>query len=1032
MTTPRFGWQVGIRLAGCASLLLPGLVLALLLPGGITLELDAQTAQLVSLPDPSQNPAAGGGVDSLVPSLSPDGRYVLFSSAAGNLLNNASSSSRPGPVPVQNVFLRDRSNATTTLVSINLPDNVGGNGDSVPVAVSTNGRYALFESSASDLVPGDTNGVNDVFLRDLVAGTTLLVSACANNGPADGASWSSVMTPDGRYVAFVSAADNLVPGDTNGIPDVFVRDMQTGRTTLASVGTTPAGSAGFPTSSSEAPDITPDGRYVVFYSSAGNLVPGMSGTGDIFVRDLAAGTTSWISAGASPVVAGAMGATNAVSYNHAISADGQFIAYESSPWFSTSAAPAGVILRYSLLTGTTDVINTNATVPTAVYQDARSLAMTPDGRFVAFVGNASGTLGTNTCIYVWDAQSGTTTLASGDLSNAVPPNSTCDWPALDNSGRFVVFLSNATNLVANTLAGDLHLYLRDLLSATTTLVDADTNGLGAGVSLATIPRLSADGRLVAFESAGLNLVPDDRNRSYDVFVRDTAAALTELISVRDPTLPCLTPNGPGTFSPLCLSADGRYLAFASEADNLVPGDTNGGSDVFVRDLVTSTNILVSVSTNGASSGDGASTDPAISSDGRYVVFTSSADNLVAGDTNKARDVFVRDLQAGTTILASLGTNGVSPGSGDSYLPMIGANNRFLFFHSKATNLARATFSGTENLFMRDLQARTNTALTTGGLYSSTMTPNRLYLSFSASSTSMTVQDAQAGTQLSTFSVGTSASSAQASPDGKWIVWSQAGSLYARYRTAGTNFIVSPQCPASHAGLRFSADSRFLAHATIAAQSPTDTNGVSDIYLYDFQNRTNLLISLSCASPGAPNGPSDSPDISADGRFVAYRSSASDIVPGDTNGLSDVFLYDRTNGITTLLSVNRFGTSSGNNKSFAPLFSRNGGILIFQSAASDLTSGDFNNGNDIFSFALSTSAPIPLFSAEISVGATPAQGPWISWPVLPGKTYRVQFKNDLNDSAWQNLAGGISVVGNQGYFNDFAPAADRRFYRIVAH
>jgi Tol biopolymer transport system component len=364
--------------------------------------------------------------------------------------------------------------------------------------------------------------------------------------------------------------------------------------------------------------------------------------------------------------------------------------------------------------------------------------------------------------------------------------------------------------------------------------------------------------------------------------------------------------------------------------------------------------------------------------------------------------------------------------------MIGANNRFLFFHSKATNLARGTFSGTENLFMRDLLARTNTALTTGGLYSSTMTPNRLYLSFLGSSTSMTVQDAQAGTQLGTFSVGTSASSAQTSPDGKWIVWSQAGSLYARYRTAGTNFIVSPQCPAAHAGLRFSADSRFLAYATIAAQSPTDTNGVSDIYLYDFQNRTNLLISLSCASPGAPNGPSDSPEISADGRFVAYRSSASDIVPGDTNGLSDVFLYDRTNDLTTLLSVNRFGTSSGNNRSFAPLFSGDGGTLIFQSAASDLTPGDFNNGTDIFTFALSTSAPIPLFSAGISAGATPAQGPWISWPVLLGKTYRVQFKDDLNDSSWQDLVGSISVVGNQGHLNDLAPAANRRFYRIVAY
>ena len=271
-----------------------------------------------------------------------------------------------------------------------------------------------------------------------------------------------------------------------------------------------------------------------------------------------------------------------------------------------------------------------------------------------------------------------------------------------------------------------------------------------------------------------------------------------------------------------------------------------------------------------------------------------------------------------------------------------------------------------------------------------------------------------------------------SPDTKWIVWSQGGYLTARYRTTSTNFTVSPQCPAPHAGLRFSADSRFLAYAAVAAQASNDTNGVSDVYLYDFQAKTNILISRSCASPGAPNGPSDSPDISADGRFVAYRSSASDIVPGDTNGLADVFLYDRINGVTTLLSVNRFGTSSGNNQSSAPLFSGDGQTLIFQSAASDLAPGDFNNGNDIFSFALSSSAPIPLFSARISAGATPAQGPWISWPVLPGKTYRVQFRNSVNDSGWQDLAGGISVVGNQGYLNDLAPAANQRFYRIIAY
>ncbi len=126
--------------------------------------------------------------------------------------------------------------ARLSLVSVNSTGTGGGNGDSLPVDLSTNGRYAVFESSASDLVPGDTNGATDVFVRDLAAGATLLVSVSTNGGVGNGASRTSAMTPDGRYVAFVSAASNLVAGDTNGIPDVFVRDLQTGVTTLASIG----------------------------------------------------------------------------------------------------------------------------------------------------------------------------------------------------------------------------------------------------------------------------------------------------------------------------------------------------------------------------------------------------------------------------------------------------------------------------------------------------------------------------------------------------------------------------------------------------------------------------------------------------------------------------------------------------------------------------------------------------------------------------------------------------------------------------
>src|SRR3989442_5842419 len=261
--------------------------------------MSAAPLQLVSVRDPSQPPPAGGNGDSWGPVLSPNGRFVLFSSTANNLVINSNGNAFPVLVaPHLNVFLRDRTARTTTLVSVNLNGTGGGNGDSIPTGISTHGRYACFESSASDLTPGDTNGVTDVFVRDLWSNTTALVSANLAGVPGNGVCRGSAMTPDGRYVAFVSAATNLVAGDTNGIPDVFVRDLQTQTPILVSVGAkiTNSSSGFFP--SSESPDITPDGRYVAFYSTATNLAPGAGIAGEVYVRDLVAGTTIWASANA--------------------------------------------------------------------------------------------------------------------------------------------------------------------------------------------------------------------------------------------------------------------------------------------------------------------------------------------------------------------------------------------------------------------------------------------------------------------------------------------------------------------------------------------------------------------------------------------------------------------------------------------------------------------------------------------------------------------------------------------------------------
>ncbi len=993
---------------------------------GALMPAPAQVVQLVSTVDSSQSAAAGGGGDSGVPIMSADGRYVLFVSSAGNLLLGSNNAAIPAnALPTLNVFLRDRTNGTTALVSVNQTGTAGGNGESLPADLSTNGRYAVFESNASDLVPGDTNAVTDIYVRDLGQGTTLLVSASTNGGVGNGASRSAVVTPDGRYVAFVSEANNLVAGDTNGIADVFVRDLQANATVLASVGATPFGIG----SSSESPNITPDGRYVAFSSKASNLVSGVLNAQDIYVRDLAGGTTIWASKDAHALGLAVLQASKVACYNYAISADGKFVAYEASaPPGSTPSYP-GLILRYGLEADSTDLVHTNAAVQGTSLLDACNLDMTSDGQRIVFVASTNGTSGATTCVLLWDAATGASTLVSGDLSNHVATNGTCDWPTIDPTGQFVAFSSSATNLAAATLPDDWHFYLRDLQAGTTTLLDADTNGVGSSVSALSMACLSANGRFVAFECNDGNLVPNDSNGGLDVFVRDLVTGAIELVSARHSSLASLTPNGPSLLPAGCLSTVGDWVVFASEAANLAANDTNGSRDIFVRDRANGTNILVSAATNGFS-GSSFSFEPAISTDGRYVAFASHSYDLVAGDTNRAADVFVRDLQTGVCTLVSVNSSGTGQGNKDSYSPVIGTGGRYVMFRSKATNLAAGSFSGTENLFVRDLQAGTTYVLTTAGLCCAAMTPDGSFVAFvdmvGTSSGKLYVWASASATKVYTNNTG-GMSMVAISPDGNRLAY-RAGlsspQLYLADRAAGANWAIGLYSPPSQPGLRFSADSRFLTYAAIVSKT-------NQVYLYDFLGSTNLLVSRSTNSAAPAYGSSDSPDISADGRFVAYRSAATDIVPGDANGMPDILLFDRQTGATTLLSLSWFGNFAANSRSLRPSFSTDGATLVFQSWASDLTSADFNHVSDVVAYTLYPSGSIPLFSAAIYRGGGPGQGPWITWQTVPGKSYRVQFKNNPEDPAWQELGGSVTIIGNQGYCQDLAPAATRRFYRVVA-
>ncbi len=541
----------------------------------------------------------------------------------------------------------------------------------------------------------------------------------------------------------------------------------------------------------------------------------------------------------------------------------------------------------------------------------------------------------------------------------------------------------------------------------------------------TVPSLSPDGNLVGFASTSGNVVSNDLNHASDVFVRDLSNQLTELVSVRDPGLPSTTPDGPSGLFQYSVSSNGRWVAFSSEADDLTTTATNGLRNVFVRDLLTGSNILASADTNGLA-GTSMSTEPAISGNGRYVAFSSYATNLVAGDTNNAEDVFVRDLQLGVTLPISLAPNSLVPPQYDSYLPLISGDGRFVLYHAKSQNPT----SGLENLLLSDLQLNTSHVLSTNNTYNpgvvvAAMTPDGRYMAFSGKvngSTQLAVWSSQAAALVYTNSVGT-VSYLSISPNGRRVAY-VASSLYVADLASNTTSLVSAGPFNLHPGLSFSADGNSLAYATGAANTTADKNNTNDVYLYNVLTASNTLVSQSYNSNSAAKGPSDSPAISADGRFVVYRSSATNLVAGVTNGVSELFVYDATTGTNSLLTQNHFGTGPANHPSRTPAFSGDGRTVVFNSWASDLNStGDFNSTADLFTYA--------FFYLEVAPGNSSLTGPTLLWPAAPGQTYQVQYKDHLTDATWQSQAGTLIINGNQAYLTNTPPVANQRFYRVVA-
>ncbi|MFH9421582.1 TolB family protein [Streptomyces sp. NPDC017529] len=412
----------------------------------------------------------------------------------------------------------------------------------------------------------------------VAAPATQRVSVAADGTQGNGFSGDPRLSANGRFVAFSSDATNLGPADTNGRQDVYVKDLRTGKVDLVSVGSD--GTQG--NALSGAPEISADGRYVAFYSSASNLVAGdTNGEGDVFVHDRRTGRTTSPTAGAgtSPYGFGVQ--------NFAVSGSGRYLAFGS--------------YRADLVPG-----DTNERLD----------------------------------VFVHDVQKGTTKRVSvaSDGSQADGPSG---FPSLSADGRRVSFTSTATNL---TPAGPGFrrpppqdpMYVHDLGTGRTSVASLSSEDAVVGVS--PFPRLSPDGRYAIFEAVAADVVPDDTNGTYDVFARDLERGTTRLLSRAHDGA-----QGNGWSADGRLSADNRWLFFSAMASNLVPGDTNGQADGFVRDLRTGRVERINVGADGAQS-DSWTNEITPDATGRLASFDSRDNELVPGDTNDTGDVFVRRLQ----------------------------------------------------------------------------------------------------------------------------------------------------------------------------------------------------------------------------------------------------------------------------------------------------------------------------------------------------------------------------------------------------
>ncbi len=775
------------------------------------------------------------------------------------------------------------------------PDGFASSSSSSSPSISDDGRFIAFVSNSTNIVAIDTNRLADVFLRDRLTQSTLLVTQSPTE-PANGASSTPAISGDGTTVALATTARNLVSDDSNLLRDVYAWDRASGSFEWIS-----RPDAGSTAGVSDLPSLSRDGRRIAF-QSLGSLVADDQGDGtDIYVRDRDSGRLLLVSAD----VTGK----------------------------STSGA-------------------------------ASAPSISADGRFVAFISNAGNLVADHPAginqVYLRDLDAGTTELISVS-SVGVPGNGAVTRVRLSADGRFIAFQSIASNLVPGAIGGTIKTFIHDRVRRETTLVNRLRNG-SVLAAAGTLDAISADGRWVLFRTASTALPPYSgatylRPYAWDRLNGDFVALAWNDAGEPLNALPSFFGVADQGALDSTLSADGRFVGLTTSAWNLVPGDGGPIADVFVADRGPSPLDLILEPV-------GTTNEVGRGLVGHRIPQTSS----IRLPNTRGSQVFTLTVvnrgASNPAPIVEVGFAYTSPSPRTSI--QWPAGTRFL--DSQRVQLpaldAGASTSLTVSLLAFD-SPRVRVQLTAGstspvsGFVPSDRVTAEITAPLSPGNAELVSRTWTGGSALQRH-----ANRPRVSDDGNRVVFSTVADsvvptdrnklfdVFSVNRSTAEASVVSTTASGTAGtdwsiGGQVSGDGRFAVFSSWANNLGTDANFEADVFVKNLSNRNVELISRRGTTYGNyASASAGDAQISTDGRYVTYQSNASILVTGDTNSTSDVFQFDRQTSTTTLITRDPGGPvwRAGGG---GPVASRSGRFVGFGSHATNGSGSDLNLNVDAF-------------------------------------------------------------------------------------